>query len=153
MGDFNLHYPNWDPDHPSPSRQAEPFVAWLDNNNFAFTSEVGEPTQNYGNTLDLAFLTGPLFAITTKSEHMDTTSDHSPLITTINWSSRGQEPIKRLRLNTIEKEQFTDLLQNFLANILALTDAPSTEELDYTAVNLTKAISEAYIRSAKRSLG
>jgi hypothetical protein len=53
-GDFNLHHPNWDPNHPSPSRQAEPFVAWLDNNNFAFTSEVGEPTQNYGNTLDLA---------------------------------------------------------------------------------------------------
>jgi hypothetical protein len=152
-GDFNLHHPNWDPDHPSPSRQAEPFVAWLDNNNFAFTSEVGEPTQNYGNTLDLAFLTGPLFAITTKSEHMDTTSDHSPLITTINWSSRGQEPIKRLRLDTIDKEQFADLLQNFLTDIPALTDAPSTEELDSTAVNLTKAISEAYIGSAKRSLG
>jgi Endonuclease-reverse transcriptase len=152
-GDFNLHHPNWDPDHPSPSRQAEPFVAWLDNNNFAFTSEVGKPTQNYGNTLDLAFLTGPLFAITTKSEHMDTTSDHSPLITTINWSSRGQEPIKRLRLDTINKEQFTDLLQNFLVDIPALTDAPSTEELDSTAVNLTKAISEAYIGSAKRSLG
>ena len=152
-GDFNLHHPNWDPDHPSPSRQAEPFVAWLNNNNFAFTSEVGEPTQNYGNTLDLAFLSGPLFAITTKSEHMDTTSDHSPLITTINWSSRGQEPIKRLRLDTIDKEQFTDLLQNFLVDILALTDAPSTEELDSTAVNLTKAISEAYIGSAKRSLG
>jgi hypothetical protein len=79
--------------------------------------------------------------------------DHSLLITTINWSSQGQEPIKRLRLDTIDKEQFTDLLQNFLTNILALMNAPSIEELDSTAVNLTKAISEAYIRSTKRSLG
>ena len=38
-------------------------------------------------------------------------------------------------------------------DILALTDAPFTEELDSTAVNLTKAISEAYIGSTKRSLG
>ena len=79
--------------------------------------------------------------------------DYSLLITTINWSFCSQVLIKRLRLNTIEKEQFTDLLQNFLADIPALTDAPSTEELDYTAVNLTKAISKAYIGSAKRSLG
>src|SRR5438045_874306 len=135
-GDFNLHHPNWDPDHLSPSRQAEPFVVWLDNHNFAFTSEVSEPTQNHGNTLDLAFLTGPLSAITMKSEHMDTTSDHSTLITTVNWSSRGQEPMKRLRLNTIDKEQFVDLLQNFLNDIQALTDAPYTEELDSNAANL-----------------
>src|SRR5438045_2707594 len=127
-GDFNLHHPNWDPDHLSPSRQAEPFVVWLDNHNFAFTSEVSELTQNHGNTLDLAFLTGPLSAITTKSEHMDTTSDHSPLITTVNWSSRGQEPMKRLRLNTIDKEQIAELLQNYLADIPVLKDSPTTEE-------------------------
>ena len=47
-------------------------------------SEVGKPTQNYKNTLDLAFLIGPLFAITTKLEYIDTTLDYSPLITTIN---------------------------------------------------------------------
>src|SRR5436190_23077502 len=144
VGDFNLHHPNWDPAHPSPSSQAEPFIVWLDNHNFAFTSEVSEPTQNYGNTLDLAFLTGPLSAITMKSEHMDTTLDHSPLIMTVNWSSQGQEPIKRLRPDTIDKEQFADLLQNFLADIPALTDALSIEELNTTAINLTKAISKAY---------
>ena len=87
IGDFNLHYPNQDLNHPSPFRQAKPFVVQLDNNNFVLISEVGKLTQNYRNTLDLAFLIGLLFAIITKSEYIDTTLDYSPLITTINQSS------------------------------------------------------------------
>ena len=152
-GDFNLHHPNWDPDHPSPSRQAEPFVDWLDNASFMFTSEIGSATQNHGNTLDLAFITGPLVAITTIAEHMDVTSDHSPLLTTINWSSRGAEPIKRLRFDTIDAERFKDLLQTSLSYPSVLADSPTAKEIDSAAVNLTKAISGAYIGSAKRSLG
>ena len=46
-----------------------------------------------------------------------------------------------------------DILRNTLANISTATDATSTEELDSAAINLTKAISEAYTASAKRSLG
>lgn len=152
-GDFNLHHVNWDPDHTIHSRQAKPFIAWLDQNNFMFTSEVGQATQDCGNTLDLAFLTGPLLAITTQAEHMDVTSNYSPLLTTINWDSRIQEPIKRLRPETVDNERFTDLLQTNLASLRMLPDAPTTEELDSTAVNLTRAISEAYIGSAKRLLG
>jgi hypothetical protein len=41
---------------------------------------------------------------------MDITSDYNLLTTTINWSSRGQELIKRLRLDIIDKKQFMDLL-------------------------------------------
>ena len=44
IGNFNLHYSNQDPSHSSPFRQAKPFVAQLNNNNFAFTSKVSELT-------------------------------------------------------------------------------------------------------------
>src|SRR5438045_2658 len=152
-GDFNLHHPNWDPNHSRLSTQAKPFVMWLTSNNFNLMSEVSEPTYNSGSVLDLAFLTSLLHTITTKSGHMDVTSDHSPLMTIINWSSRGQEPIKRLRPDTLDEKQFTDILWNTLANISTATDATSMEELDSAAINLTKAISEAYTASTKRSLG
>ena len=152
-GDFNLHHPSWDPDHPSPSTQAEPFVQWLDTNSFFLTSEVGIATQKHGNTLDLAFSAGPLPVISATATHMDVTSDHSPLLSTINWSTRGSEPVKRLRPDTIDKELFSSLLQTALAPSSTLRDSPCPEELDLIASNLTTAISEAYTGSAKRTLG
>jgi hypothetical protein len=84
---------------------------------------------------------------------MDVTSDHLPLLTTVNWSTRGAEPIRRLRLDTIDKEIFTDELRATLALSLPLTDAPSTEELDFAAMSLTEAVSKAFSRSATRTTG
>jgi ribonuclease HI len=152
-GDFNLHHPNWDPDHSSPSQQAEPFVNWLDANSFTYSSEIGAITHRCGNTLDLAFSAGPLSIITAVAEHMNITSDHLPLLTTVNWSTRGAEPIRRLRPDTINEEIFTDELQAILALSLPLTDAPSMEELDLAATSLTEAVGKAFSRSATRTTG
>jgi hypothetical protein len=44
-GDFNLHHPSWDPDHLSPSGQAELLVRWLDQHSFTFTGQIGVATQ------------------------------------------------------------------------------------------------------------
>lgn len=84
---------------------------------------------------------------------MDVTSDHSPLLTTVNWSSRGAEPVNRLRPDTIDEGLFTDLLRTALSYPPALTDPQTLEDIDCTAMNLTRGISEAYAKSAKRSLG
>jgi hypothetical protein len=84
---------------------------------------------------------------------MDITSDHLPLLTTVNWSTRGSEPIRRLRPDTINVEIFTDELRVALAQTLPLTDAPSIEELDFAATSLTEAVSKAFSRSAIRTTG
>jgi ribonuclease HI len=152
-GDFNLSHPRWNPLNLRPSSQAEPFTAWLDSHSFAFTSEVGRQTHNRGNVLDLAFLTGPLAANTTTAEHLDVTSDHSPLLTTINWDPRFQEPFKRLRIDTLDVDLFISLLAHNLNTLPALTENPSPTELDAKAANLTSAIGEAYNGSARRALG
>src|SRR5271157_3668821 len=87
-GDFNLLHPRWDLYTTRNSPNTEPFIEWLDNNLFAFTSENGASTHTKGNVLDLAFLTGPLTASTTLAYHLDCTLDHTPLLTSINWNTQ-----------------------------------------------------------------
>jgi hypothetical protein len=84
---------------------------------------------------------------------MDVTSDHLLLLTTVNWSTRSAEPIRRLRLNIIDKEIFTDELRATLALSLLLIDAPSMEELDFAAMSLIEAVSKAFSKSATRTTG
>jgi ribonuclease HI/endonuclease/exonuclease/phosphatase (EEP) superfamily protein YafD len=151
-GDFNLHHPQWNPNHPRQSVQAGHFIDWLDKNNFIYISEPSKATHNAGGVLDLTFLAGQISAITTIAEHMDVTSDHRPLLTTINWDTQRQKSIQRLRPDTIDIEQFTDMLQHNLSAIPANTDCISTDNLDQAAVNLTDAIYQAYAASAKRAL-
>ena len=86
-GDFNLLHPRWDPYTERSSPLAGPFTEWLDHNLFTFTSENGVSTHAKGNVLDLAFLTGPLTASTILASHLDITSDHTPLLTNINWNA------------------------------------------------------------------
>jgi endonuclease/exonuclease/phosphatase (EEP) superfamily protein YafD len=152
-GDFNIHHKNWDPNCLRQSTLAIPFVQWLDKLEFKFTSKVNESTHKAGGVLDLAFLTGPLQAVTTKAEHMDTTSDHSPLYTTVNWDKRYSEPEKRLRFETIDPERFIDLLYAALTDALIPADDATLTDLDTTAAKLVESINQAYTGSAKRALG
>lgn len=152
-GDFNLHHPNWDPDCNSKSPRADPFVEWLESNNFYFISEIGKPTHRAGNTLDLAFLTGPLSASTIRSKHLDVTSDHYPLKTTIEWGSRASEPTKRLRLDTLDEKLFAESLPALLPEPLGPGQQVSEAILDSTAQDITLALQQAFQSSAKRALG
>ena len=152
-GDFNLHHPNWDLLHSSPSKQSEAFVVWLEQHNFTLTSEVGKPTQNLGNVLDLAFITGPQTTTTEKAEHMHVMSDHSPLQSEIDWSTRLYKPEKRLQIDTLDKELFTSLLISICDSLWPLTEAPTDLELDEAASNISVAVSKAFNRAARRSLG
>jgi hypothetical protein len=136
-GDFNLHHPSWDPAHPTPSRQAEGFLDWLGTYGFAYTGSIGTPTHSQDNTLDLAFSTGPLLAYTTLAHQFDTTSDHYSLRTTVCWDSRISEPVRRLRLDTLDLAIFKNTLQSSLALHPALKDALNAADLDSEALQLT----------------
>jgi endonuclease/exonuclease/phosphatase family metal-dependent hydrolase len=83
IGDFNLHYLNWDLAHRTPFGQAKVLLDWLDSYSFVYISLVSTPTHNQGNTLDLVFFTSPLLAYTTLTSHLDLTSDHCSLLITV----------------------------------------------------------------------
>ena len=95
-GDFNLLHPRWDLYTTCTSPNTEPFIEWLDNNLFVFTSENGASTYSKGNVLNLAFLIGPLTASTTLAYYLDCTLDHTPLLTNINWNACLYSLSKRL---------------------------------------------------------
>jgi ribonuclease HI/endonuclease/exonuclease/phosphatase (EEP) superfamily protein YafD len=150
-GDFNLHHPRWNPTCNRLSSQAEPFTLWLDHNQFNLTSEIGVSTHRAGNTIDLAFLTGPLLATTSVTDDLPTTADHSPLLTEIQWDSRPQQVDGRLRIDSLDQEHFTDLLRPALAALLpaALT---TIESIDNTAAQLTDALRTSYEGAARRAV-
>ena len=152
-GDFNLHHSRWDPNTVYPPSRADGLIEWLDKNSVVYTSEKGVPTHKQGNVLDLAFLSSNLTAITSVAEHLDVTSDHTPLLTSVNWDPQAHQPPKRLRIDTLDIELFTALLQPNLCALPRLTGLSTTEDLDNAASGLTEAVSRAFNGSAKRSLG
>ncbi|EDN91513.1 hypothetical protein SS1G_00916 [Sclerotinia sclerotiorum 1980 UF-70] len=152
LGDFNLHHPNWNPLHPSPSTLAEPFVEWSNSRNLHLISPIGTPTHSKGNVLDLTFLSGPYTAYTALAEQLECTSDHSTLKTYLHWNYRSQKPAKKLKLNTLNETLFKDLLETNLTNIAAIPRTPSLRDLDQAASSLTQALTKAYTGSARRSI-
>jgi hypothetical protein len=152
-GDFNTLHTRWDAFTDRTSPLAGPFIDWLDANHFTFLSESGVSTHKRGNVLDLAFLTGPLTASTIVASDFDTTADHTPLLSTINWSPRAIQPPKRLRIDTLDQELFTSILTTELAALPPYTTPPSDASLDTEASDLTQAISTALNGSTKRTLG
>jgi hypothetical protein len=118
-----------------------------------FILEIDTPTHDRGNTLDLAFVSGPLAlagACTKVAEHLDATSDHHPLLTTLPWGQRHQEAPQRLKFSTLDLPRFHSLLALNTSNLP--TTAGSEDELDSLADGITSAIHSAYVASALRSL-
>jgi ribonuclease HI len=153
-GDFNLLHSRWQPSlRCSPTTFAEPFVDWLDRLGLVLISEIDRPTHNRGNVLDLTFASGSLALAGTSTRiasHLDSTSDHRPLLTTMPWSHRFPETPQRLRFDTLDHLRFLSLLESNLASIECL--AKTEEDLDSLANEITSAISTAYKGSARRTL-
>jgi hypothetical protein len=63
------------------------------------------------------------------------------------------EPVKRLRLDTLGLAIFTDALQTNLVSIPALREPPLLVDLDNEARQLTQALQAAYSKAAKRTTG
>jgi hypothetical protein len=71
------------------------------------------------------------------TSHLDSTSDHNSLLITVNWSTRNNEPAKRLKLDTLDQELFTNLLRINLTLLLTLEEIPLLVDLDQEAQGLS----------------
>jgi endonuclease/exonuclease/phosphatase (EEP) superfamily protein YafD len=109
-GDFNLLYSRWQPSlERGFSTSAQPLSEWLDRLGLVFISEIDVPTHNKGYVLDLAFASSSLAlaGIYTKiSTHLDATSDHRPLLTTMPWGQRYTEASQRLKFTMLDHTRF-----------------------------------------------
>jgi hypothetical protein len=133
-----------------------PVVTWLDDSELVYISETDRPTYDKGNVLDLAFASGHLALAGAKSiiaHHLDATSDHRPLLTTIPWDQRFREPSRKLRFHTLGQSLFLYLLTSNLAGLELLATTEECLCLDSLATGLTSAIHNAYEGAAKRALG
>ncbi|EED16647.1 transposon I factor, putative [Talaromyces stipitatus ATCC 10500] len=153
-GDLNLLHNRWQPSlQRSPTTFAEPFINWLDLQGLVLISDIDCPTHERGNVLDLSFALSPLTLAGAKASiasHLDATSDHQPLITTVPWDQRYKETAQKLRFDTLDHTSFLSLLASNLAG--TESSAATEEDLDAFAEKLISAIQGAYRGSAKRTL-
>ncbi|EED20817.1 reverse transcriptase, putative [Talaromyces stipitatus ATCC 10500] len=125
-------YQRWQPSlHRSPTPSAEPFINWLDLQGLVLISNIDCPIHERGNVLDLSFASSPLAlagAKTSIASHLDATSDHQPLITTVPWDQRYKETAQKLRFDTLDHTSFLSLLASNLAG--TESSAATEEDLD-----------------------
>ena len=126
---------------------------WLDSHSFVYIGPIGTPTYTQGNTLDLAFSTGPLPAYTTLASHLDLTSDYCSLLITVYWDLYINEPIRHFRLDTLDIDIFKNILQSNLVHYLILTDIPDIADLDSKALQITQLLQNTYSKVVKRITG
>jgi hypothetical protein len=126
---------------------------WLDSYSFVYIGLIGIPIYNQGNILDLAFSTGPLPVYITLTSHLDSISDHCSLLITVRWDSRINEPIRHLRLDTLNIDIFKNTLQSSLAHCPVLTDIPDIADLDSETLQITQLLQDTYSKVAKRTTG
>ncbi|EED17315.1 reverse transcriptase, putative [Talaromyces stipitatus ATCC 10500] len=153
-GNLNLLHNRWQPSlQHSPTTFAELFINWLDLQGLVLISDIDCPTHERGNVLDLSFASSPLALAGAKASiasHLDATSDHQPLITTVPWDQRYKETAQKLRFDTLDHTSFLSLLASNLAS--TESSAVTEEDLDALAEKLTSAIQGAYRGSAKRTI-
>ncbi|KAI0993546.1 hypothetical protein K3495_g14638, partial [Podosphaera aphanis] len=105
-GDFNLKHTRWQASVTTNQSAAESLLEWTDLNSISLISEADVPTHNRGNVLDLSFASNSLILAGAESAiipELDVTSDHLPIGTIIPWDSRFQEPVTRLKLDTLDE--------------------------------------------------
>ena len=153
-GDLNLLHSSWQPSlQHGPTSFAETFIVWLDRLGLVLVSEVDLPTHNRGNVLDLTFASSALALSGTSTriaDHLDATSDHRPLLTSMPWGQRFMEIPQRLKFSTLDHTRFLTLLASNISD----TRFPmgTEEELDCLANKITSAIYSAYTASANKSI-
>ncbi|KAI1007630.1 hypothetical protein K3495_g597 [Podosphaera aphanis] len=117
-------------------------------------SPIDEATHNRGNVLDLAFGSCSLIAKShcAVASHLDTNSDHAPLLTMVDWIEHNV-PQRKLRPDTLDSALFNHLLFISINQLAPLPLSPNSDSLDILALGLTDAIRLAYSGSARRTLG
>ncbi|KAI1000325.1 hypothetical protein K3495_g7870 [Podosphaera aphanis] len=155
-GDFNLKHTRWQASVTTNQSAAESLLEWTDSNSISLISEADVPTHNRGNVLDLSFASNSLILAGAESAitpELDVTSDHLPIGTIISWDSRFQEPVTRLKLDTLDENLFHSLLQEEMARMPSLLVHPQPASLDTYAEGLCTALQNSFRGSARRALG
>ncbi|KAI1006659.1 hypothetical protein K3495_g1555, partial [Podosphaera aphanis] len=155
-GDFNMRHPSWQPSTNITSPMAENLLEWTERNSLTLTSELDAPTHIRGNVLDLTFVSSSLTALGTEtaiSQELDATSDHFPIVTVIPWDSRYQEPVARLKPETLDEKLFLALLSSGIRGITDPAQTRTAEALDNYAQRICDTIKQAYSGSARRAMG
>lgn len=94
-GDFNTRHPIWDGRAKATGRSEE-LINWLQSSDLDIISPINLPTHTRGSTLDLTF-SNIQGAKCTIEEHLQTTSDHQTLISTIYGRKIPFDPHTRFR--------------------------------------------------------
>ncbi|KAI1003543.1 hypothetical protein K3495_g4665 [Podosphaera aphanis] len=140
VGDFNLRH--------------KTLLEWIDQKSLALISEPDTPTHDCGNVLVLVFASNTLLSQGAKSAiapRLDITLDHLPITTTIPWDDRFQEPLARIKLDTLNEPLFS-LLETKISSVSPLEN-PQPDSLDKFAKEICTTIHGVYLRSARRALG
>lgn len=154
-GGFNLKHTRWQASVTTSQSAAESLLEWTDLNSISLISEADVPTHNRGSVLDLSFASNSLILAGAESAtipELDVTSDHLLIGTIIPWDSRFQEPVTRLKLDTLDENLFYSLLQVEMARMPSLPVHPQPETLDTYAESLCSALQNAFRGSARRAL-
>ncbi|POS82441.1 hypothetical protein EPUL_005498 [Erysiphe pulchra] len=134
-GDFNLHHTRWQPSWSQrPTPGSENFVEWADGNYFCLLSPLDKKTHNRGNILDLALGSGLLLRHSKCciATHLDATSDHLPLLTTIGWRD-APKTHQTLRPDSLNSTLFQNLLSSSIKQVAPVPSHSITDSLDKLA--------------------
>jgi hypothetical protein len=134
-GDFNTYHPTWQSGSHY-SNGASRLTEWLDLHGLALCLEPDTPTHG-ANTIDLVFSDIP--AETTVEEHLHTTSDHSTLLTLVDW----HEPPPHPKIGSTDWEKVRSSLS------LTLNTMPADLSIDDITERLIDAVQLSIHASSK----
>ena len=149
-GDFNARHYTWQPG--KGRNRGNAIAQWAEDNDLALLNQYAVPTNNHGNTIDLAFSNIPL-AETVVEDHLATSSDHYTLSTTISLALKlSSTPTRR---KVTDASRFKDYIDNNMTAIRITTGQGLTEAtpecLEEVATALSQLLQDAILASSKQT--
>ena len=159
LGDFNTHYPQWNPLKKPQSTHAIHLISYIENHSLRLLNKPGEgtfyrPNMSIPSVLDLSFATsGIVTKIKDQQVLPDLGSNYFGVLFTISKLTYSSSS-NLVRFNTKKADQakFTSYLTNSLNNMpFPLTSIPENYELDLLVEDFTNRIVEAASNSIPKT--
>ncbi|KAF7532988.1 hypothetical protein G7Z17_g13581 [Cylindrodendrum hubeiense] len=140
-GDFNASHTLW---QAGPHRnQGTRIATWIDDNDLAVLNQPHQPTNRYGNILDLAISNIPT-AQARVEDHLATSSDHHTLSITLPITRPTPPQPSRSRIKISDPKDLARLAEVVsLGRDFLTTTATTAEELDIAAAQLLDLLQDA----------
>lgn len=156
VGDFNLYHSRWagESSRRSPSVQTEYMMAMMDREGMDLCLEPGTITRppadmrsTHGSTIDLVWATEgvqKMIRYCKVSHKLDCASDHLPIVTAFEYSTREPVEVKRRRFRDLDTEKKKVEFRNTLYRELGpVRRIGSKKDLDQAINSMTAAIQKA----------